>query len=192
MSERLESSALPPPGGDLPAGQSGPHALLPLSAGAQRRLLREVRNLQAIQRFGALVLGAVGGGVIWDRLGYADWKLTFWDGVLVSAVGFLVVAAVVGVTNVAVSLAAPPLRGRPVAEALAQAVQQAIGRLVLGLAGAALLGALFGAIAWPVTALITGQEAVKFAFLGWLFGAYAARRVLGRFQYVGLEEPEQV
>jgi hypothetical protein len=166
--------------------------LLPLSGTAHRRLLREVRNLQAIERFLALVLGAIAGGWLWDQLGWSHTVLTFWEGVAVSALGFAAVSAAVGLTNFGVSLLASPVNGHRPARAIGQALQQAIGRLVLGILGGGLLGALFGVIAWPVTSLFTGAGAVTFAFPGWLYGAYAARRILTRFQFAGLEDPGNV
>ncbi len=167
---------------DADPAREGP--LLPLSGTAHRRLLREVRNLQAIERFLALVLGAIAGGWLWERLGWARAVLAFWEGVSVSALGFAAISAAVGLTNFGVSLLAPPVDGRRPA--------RAIVRLVLGILGGGLLGALFGAIAWPVTSLFTGAAAVTFAFPGWLYGAYAARRILTRFQFAGLEDPGNV
>ncbi len=166
--------------------------LLQLSGGAQRRLLREVRNLQAIERFLALVFGAIGGGWLWDQLGFAAMKYAFWEGVAVSAIGFAVVSAAVGLTNFGVSLLASPVNGPRPAHALGQALQEAVGRLVLGILGGGLLGALFGAIAWPVTSFFTDAGNVTFAFPGWLYGAYAARRILTRFQFAGLEDPGHI
>jgi hypothetical protein len=163
--------------------------LLPLSGTAQRRLFREVRNLQAIERFLALVFGAIGGGWLWDQIGAARQVITFWEGVALSALGFAVVSTAVGLTNFGVSLLASPVSGPRPARALGQALQEAVGRLVLGILGGGLLGALFGAIAWPVTSLFTGAGAVTFTFPGWLYGAYAARRILTRFQFAGLEDP---
>jgi hypothetical protein len=171
------------------ADQAAGDSLLPLSAAAQRRLLREVRNLQSIERFLVLVFGAIGGGVVWDQLGFSGLVLTFWNGVLLSAIGFAVVSAAVGLTNFAVRLGASPVSGPRRASAVAQALPELVGRLVLGIVGGGLLGALFGAIAWPVTSLFTDPEHVRFTFLGWLYGAYAARRILTRFQFAGLEEP---
>jgi hypothetical protein len=164
----------------------------PLSAPAQRRLLREVRNLQAIERFMALVFGAIGGGWVWEHFHFADAVLSFWLGVAVSALGFAVVSAAIGLTNLAVSIGATPVGGRRNGRLIGQAMQTAVGRLVLGILGGGLLGALFGAIAWPVTAWFTGSEVVRFTFPGWLYGAYAAQRILTRFQYAGLEDPELI
>ncbi len=172
---------------------SGPDSRpLPLSGAAQRRLLREVRNLQAIERFLAVVLGAVAGGWLWSRNHWDETVLPFWQGVGVSALGFAIVSAAVGLTNFGVSLLASPVEGPRPAPAFGQALQEAVGRLVLGILGGGLLGALFGAIAWPVTSLFTGPDKVCFAFPGWLYGAYAARRILTRFQFAGLEDPANV
>jgi hypothetical protein len=181
-----------PPKAVADAGSTAEHHPLPLSGAAQRRLLREVRNLQSIERFMALVFGAIGGGVIWDQFGFAAQVLPFWRGVVVSALGFAIVSAAIGVTNLAVSMGATPVGGRREVRVFGQAMQVAVGRLVLGILGGGLLGALFGAIAWPVTALFTGADAVRFTFPGWLYGAYAARRILTRFQYAGLEDPELI
>ncbi len=187
-----ESSESSPSQAVAEADTASGQTLLPLSAAAQRRLLREVRNLQAIERFMALVFGAIGGGWVWEHFHFGDQRLLFWEGVAVSALGFAIVSAAIGLTNLGVSLGATPVEGRRGARMVGQALQAAVGRLVLGILGGGLLGALFGAIAWPVTMLFTGPDAVRFTFPGWLYGAYAAQRILTRFQYAGLEDPELI
>ena len=59
-----------------------------------------------------LVLLILTAGWVWDQFHLAGIVLDFWYGVLVSALGFAIVSAAIGLTNLGVSLGATPVGGR--------------------------------------------------------------------------------